>query len=130
MPWTNDQKLAYLLRLPWTLTVENGDEPGEYLIRVQEIPSAVGHGTRETVEEDLWEALRTALAARLHFGDPIPLPPSVDRLPWESHTRPERAENRQVFRVIQQDNSPAQVQPVPGTGTETEQFVAQEPVHA
>lgn len=81
MTWTTDQKLESLLRLPWTICSETTQE-GDRLLRVEEIPSAVGSGTDdEETESDLWESLRASLAAYLHFADPIPLPHGCD-LPW------------------------------------------------
>jgi predicted RNase H-like HicB family nuclease len=67
-------QLEQLLRLPWTIVKEITPE-GDHLLRVAEIPSAVGSGaTSEEMEADLWESLRESLRAYLHFGDPIPMP--------------------------------------------------------
>lgn len=87
MTWTIDQKIESLLRLPWTISSETSPE-GDRLLRVTEIPSAVGSGTDDLeVEADLWESLRASLVAYLHFDDPIPLPDGCV-LPWSiAHRR-------------------------------------------
>lgn len=80
-------KLSYLLRLPWTFVRERTPE-GDTILRVREIPSAVGTGeTSAELEADVWGSLRASLEAYLHFGDPIPLPLGV-RLPWEGPVEP------------------------------------------
>lgn len=67
-------QLEHLIRLPWTIVKETTPE-GDHLLRVAEIPSAVGSGaTSEEMEADLWESLKESLRAYLHFGDPIPMP--------------------------------------------------------
>jgi predicted RNase H-like HicB family nuclease len=82
MDWTDEQTSAYLLRLPWTVAPETTPE-GDRLLRVAEIPSAVGNGdTDAELEQDFWEALRASLEAYLHFGDPLPLPAGCIP-PWE-----------------------------------------------
>jgi hypothetical protein len=83
MSWTPEQKLESLLRLPWTIATERTPE-GDRLLRVVEIPSAVGCGaTPAEAESDLWESLRASLSAYLHFEDAIPLPRGTD-LPWRA----------------------------------------------
>ena len=68
-----DRRLQPLLKLPWTISRETTPE-GDILFRVAELPSAVGSGaTVAEAEADLWESLREALAAHLHFGDAIPI---------------------------------------------------------
>lgn len=77
MPHSSESDLQGLLRLPWTIVKEVTPE-GDVLLRVKEIPSAVGSGS--TVDElvaDLWESLTESLRAYLHFGDRIPLPQGV-----------------------------------------------------
>jgi hypothetical protein len=67
-------ELQRLLQLPWTVLAETTPE-GDRLLRVVEIPSAVGSGdTDEARERDLWAALEASLRAYLHFGDPVPVP--------------------------------------------------------
>ena len=67
-------ELEHLIRLPWTIVKEVTPE-GDHLLRVAEIPSAVGSGaTPEEMEADLWESLRESLRAYLHYNDPIPTP--------------------------------------------------------
>ena len=95
MTWTDAQKIDYLLSQPWTLVPDKGDD-GELLLRVRELPGAVGCGeTPEEVERDFWESLRATLEAYLHFGDVIPKPPGVQRFAWEA---PPRSENVFVYK--------------------------------
>lgn len=72
-----EPELQRLLRLPWTILSETSPE-GDLLLRVKEIPSAVGSGDTEAAAiADLWEALTESLRAHLHFGDPVPVPTGV-----------------------------------------------------
>lgn len=74
MTAAHDSELKHLLRLPWTIVKEVTPE-GDHLLRVAEIPSAVGSGaTSAELEADLWESLRESLRTYLHFHDPIPVP--------------------------------------------------------
>lgn len=69
-----DREIQRLMRLPWTVTAEISPE-GERLLRVREIPSAVGCGsTDEEAVADLWASLEASLRAYVHFGDVVPLP--------------------------------------------------------
>jgi predicted RNase H-like HicB family nuclease len=84
MSWTRQQKLDALLRLPWTVRVEQDEEEGYFIARVIEIPSALATAdSREELEGELWDSLRASLEVYLDHGDDIPLPPSVEVLPWE-----------------------------------------------
>ena len=74
MPHNSESELQRLLRLPWTIIRDITPE-GDVVLRVKEIPSAVGSGdTQDALEADLWESLTESLRAYLHFGDEIPLP--------------------------------------------------------
>ncbi len=74
MSWSEEKQIEHLLRLPWTIVRETTPE-GDQILRVAEIPSAVGSGsTPQEIERDLWESLRESLRAYLHFKDPVPLP--------------------------------------------------------
>ena len=88
MAWSTDEKIEYLLQLPWTIVPSREDE--ETVLRVREIPSVVVSGTEpDTLERDFWESLRASLAAYLHFDDPLPRPGNDARsLPWEPGWRP------------------------------------------
>ena len=69
-----DSEIDRLLALPWTVVAETTPE-GDRLLRVREIPSAIGHGeSDEEITQDLRESLESSLRAYLHFGDPIPMP--------------------------------------------------------
>lgn len=77
MSSNSEHELQRLLRLPWTVLREETPE-GDVVLRVKEIPSAVGSGdTDEERVADLWESLTASLRAYLHFGDTIPLPAGV-----------------------------------------------------
>jgi hypothetical protein len=94
---TEEAKLAYLLRLPWTFVRESTPE-GDTVLRVAQIPSAVGTGTSDAeLEEDMWASLRASLEAYLHFGDPIPVPPGT-ALPWQPHPPELNAASRIIVR--------------------------------
>jgi predicted RNase H-like HicB family nuclease len=83
MDWTTEQKLAALMRLPWSVTVAPNVEEGYLVARVAELPSAVATGEDErALGRDLWAAIEASLACYLEFGDPIPLPAGA-ALPWE-----------------------------------------------
>ena len=80
-------KLTYLLRLPWTFVREQTPE-GDTVLRVAEVPSAVGTGDTDVeLEADVWASLRASLESYLQFGDTIPLPVG-SRLTWESSFAP------------------------------------------
>jgi len=83
MPWTDEHKLAYLLKLPWTIVPEVTPE-GDRLLRVKELPAVAGCGeTEDALATDFWAALEAALRSYLHFGDPLPRPQGAV-LPWEA----------------------------------------------
>lgn len=83
MAFTTEDKLEFLLRLPWAVVCETSPE-GDHLLRVDEIPSAVASGeSAEGLERDFWKSLRSSLEALLHFGDPISTPLGIG-LPWET----------------------------------------------
>jgi hypothetical protein len=63
-----------LLSLPWTIDRDVAPE-GDVVLRVREIPSAVGAGASEQERlDDLCASLEASLLAYLHFGDPVPSP--------------------------------------------------------
>lgn len=69
-----EMDLQRLLHLPWTVDRETTPE-GDELLRVREIPSAVGCGASDQERiEDLWQSLTESLRAYLHFGDAVPMP--------------------------------------------------------
>lgn len=101
MKWTSEAKLDYLLRLPWTIIREAAMD-GELLLRVVEIPSAVGSGeTLDELERDMWESLRASLETFLQFDDVIPLPSGISGLPWQQ----ERESVHKVYLLLK--GSPA-----------------------
>jgi hypothetical protein len=95
---SEDRQIDHLMRLPWTIVRETTPE-GDQLLRVAEIPSAVGSGhTAEAIEADLWQSLRESLRAYLHFNDPVPLPKGA-KGPWLQ--RPAKQPVPYVIRVPQ-----------------------------
>ncbi len=86
MQWTEDEKLDYLVRLPWKILPEEGDEPGDMVLTCAELPSAIGTGGSEReVVADFWASLRLTLRSYVRDGDIIPLPKgAAGTLPWET----------------------------------------------
>ncbi|MDP9201739.1 MAG: hypothetical protein M3P26_07380 [Gemmatimonadota bacterium] len=91
MAWTLEQKLSYLLLQPWTIIPDLTPE-GDKLLRVQELPAAVGTGENdEALTADFWESLRSTLEAYLQMGARPPLPATgVKVLPWEKTAKEAR----------------------------------------
>jgi hypothetical protein len=111
MPWTEKQKLEALLRLPWTLVPELTPE-GESALRVKELPPAVGYGvTAEEIMADFWGSLTATLECYLQFGDPIPLPPGVLSLPWETSVELAPQESYQGTEDLAAGQPPTAVAP-------------------
>jgi predicted RNase H-like HicB family nuclease len=82
MPWTNDQKVSALLRLPWTINVLRSD--GYFVSHVLEIPSALATAdSADDLEDETWASLRASLEVYVENGDAVPLPSGVAALPWE-----------------------------------------------
>lgn len=105
---TDDAKLRALLTLPWTFLVSKDQIDGDLIGRVAEIPSVVAVAEdAQHLEPELWEALRTALAGYLHFGDAIPLPKDVPCLPWEAPARPTPRQMRAVLTGSAWDPRPS-----------------------
>lgn len=89
MTWTMEQKISSMLQLPWTVTSDPADDPGEFIVRVKELPGVVVIGTEAEIEGEFWDALRLAIETRLEHNEPPTLPPKVQCLPWEqSFTTP------------------------------------------
>ncbi|HKT07800.1 MAG TPA: hypothetical protein VJR24_07895 [Gemmatimonadaceae bacterium] len=85
MPWTREQQLAALLRLPWTVKVDHDVDEQSLTARVAEIPSAIAVGaSAPELTRNLWDSLRASLEVYLDYDDEIPLPPGVKRLPWQA----------------------------------------------
>jgi hypothetical protein len=96
MKWTDEIKISYMLRMPWTIVPSTED--GERVLRVREIPSVIATGVAdEELDRELFDALRASLRAYLHFGDPLPRPPGVKLFPWED-PEPTAVPTRLVFR--------------------------------
>lgn len=76
---SSDMEIRRLLTLPWTVLREDTLD-GDVILRVKEIPSAIGSGaTDDEREHDLWDSLTASLKAYLHFGDAIPEPADSPR---------------------------------------------------
>lgn len=80
--WSRDQKLAALMALPWTVSVEH-DSDGSLIARVAEMPDSIATGeTEKALARDLWESIEASLSVRLDNDDPFVVPPGIT-LPWE-----------------------------------------------
>jgi hypothetical protein len=88
MEWTREQQLDALMRLPWTITTEPGED-GEYLVgRVVEMPDAIGTGESErALARDLYASIRASLECRLEAGADLVLPPGHE-IPWAHGASP------------------------------------------
>lgn len=71
---TREQELAWLMALPWTFTSAPADDPGEFVVRVAEMPDALAVGDEQSVSREIVASLRASLEVRLDHDDPIPLP--------------------------------------------------------
>jgi len=113
MPWTHEQKVQYLLLVPWTIVPDVTPE-GDRLLRVGELPAAVGSGvTDEELAKDFWESLEATLDAYVDFDDPIPLPAGVPPLPWTVAAA--SAPERQPSFMVDAGSSASDVQEFPDT---------------
>ena len=90
--WTSQEKLAALMRLPWSIRVEQEAGGGPLVAHVGELPDAVARGDSiKALGKHLWISLSESLARRLERGESIPLPPGRP-LPWDGPL-PSRAES-------------------------------------
>lgn len=86
MPWTQEEKIEALLRLPWTVKTARTEDG--FVAEVAELPSALATGdTMKLLARDLWDSLKATLTSYLEFNDPIPLPAGVSA-PWEASESP------------------------------------------
>ena len=86
--WTSAERLAALMRLPWSIRVETDPHDGGLIARVTEVPDAIATGaTERELAKDLWDALYLSLKVRLEHDDWIPLPAGQE-LPWASQNAP------------------------------------------
>ena len=87
MPWTQEDRVRYLVSLPWTVTLTN-DTDCDLAARVSELPFLIATGrTEKETARDLFEGLWSALDAMMTHGDPVPLPRGT-YLPWERGEEP------------------------------------------
>ena len=85
MTWTPAQQIHYLMRLPWSVSVERVTDDGDpyWVARVGEIPSALATGSDEAeLEREFWASLEASLRVYVEEGDEIPIPKGVF-LPWK-----------------------------------------------
>ena len=90
MPWTQELKVQILLTLPWTVIPEDGDGPGERILRVKELPDVIVTGLAGTVAEreeltrDFWDSLKESLTCYVGEDVDPPLPGQLlgRPLPW------------------------------------------------
>lgn len=82
MKWTTEAKVQYLMRLPWTIVPEVSEE-GDRLLRVAELPPAVGCGeTDKALAADFFESFAATLEAYVDADETPPLPKGVTSVPW------------------------------------------------
>lgn len=97
--WTPAQKVAVLMRLPWTVRVETDAVDNSFVARVAEVPDAIATGSTESaLSLDLWHSLKASLECRLEFGDELPVPQGTV-LPWEAGKAPAAAPGVQKIRI-------------------------------
>lgn len=93
MAWTVSQKVDHLIRLPWTIVAEKTPE-GDSLLRVVELPAAVGSGIDEkSLSDDFWESFVATLEAYIALDSVPPLPAGITSVPW---AEPDPAEESEV----------------------------------
>lgn len=95
---TPEQKAERLLRLPWTVTSEPADDPGEFIVRVAELPGMIVVGSAEEIDAEFWDALRTTILCYLEAGEDVPLPAKANGYPWERRKTP-RAQDLGIIQV-------------------------------
>lgn len=82
MKWTTEAKVQYLMRLPWTIVPDESEE-GDRLLRVAELPAAVGCGeTDKALAADFFESFAATLEAYVEADETPPLPEGESSLPW------------------------------------------------
>lgn len=97
--WTDEMKIDLLMKMPWTIRSQAADEPGEIILRVDELPGLIVIGTPEELRGEFWEALRASLQAALHFGDEIKLPVPF-KMPWKQNEEPQQPTLRVTDRNV------------------------------
>lgn len=116
MSWTPKQKVEFLIRQPWTVVREDTPE-GDTLLRVAELPGAVGCGnTREALESDFWESFVATLEAYVAVDavPPFPKRSAVRHAPWveiRTTTEPEPSSG-----VLREHNGRVQYEVTATTG--------------
>lgn len=83
---TNDQKVAFLLRAPWTVRSEASPHGPYLVLRIDELPEFVVAGDDPALlTQEFWLALESLLRSYVDEGDPFPLPDSY-RSAWDRAT--------------------------------------------
>ncbi|HEX9563894.1 MAG TPA: hypothetical protein VF981_07980 [Gemmatimonadaceae bacterium] len=83
MSWTTEDKVEWMLRLPWRVKITHEDD-GTLFAQAEDLDGAVADGANpEELEQSFWDSLRETLRAYLAAGDPIPLPGSPTP-PWDA----------------------------------------------
>lgn len=111
--WSNQQKLAFLMRLPWSVRVETDPTDLSLFASVAEIPDALADAADdEELLRALWDSLYSSLSVRLEHGDPIRVPSGIV-LPWDAGIAPPRARwpLQQDLRAVVEPTSSAVVGP-------------------
>ncbi len=123
MSWSDSEKLDHLMRLPWTVVPQEGDEPGDLVLTCAELPSVIGTGTSEwDVTESFWSSLRLTLRAFVNDGECPPLPKhSIRGVPWESDSSEGTAARIRAVMTAPGETQAAPEAPRLTTGNETAQ---------
>ncbi len=98
MPWTQQQRISYLVSLPWTVALHR-DSDDDIVARVAELPFLTATGsTEKAAARDLFDGLWCAMDAMLTHGDVVPLPEGAE-LPWERGEEPATVPPRRYSAV-------------------------------
>lgn len=98
MSWTQQQRISYLVSLPWTVALHR-DSDDDIVARAAELPFLTATGsTEKAAARDLFDGLWSAMDAMLTHGDVIPLPEGA-ALPWERGEEPAAVPARRCSAV-------------------------------
>lgn len=124
MAWTTRQKLDWLIRQRWTI-VKDVTPEGDQLLRVVELPAAVGCGdTDESRSADFWESFIATLEAYLATESIPPLPAGAKQPPWLGTPPAEKLAPQPVLKFVAGRVTTVESPPTFGEELETEQYAA------
>ncbi len=88
MPWTAEQKIDALMRLPWSVSTQKSAYGSYLTARIAEVSDAIATAADErSLARELFASLRASLSCRIDYGDEIPLPEGF-QLPWKEAEEP------------------------------------------